>query len=150
MDDLSHPDLTDEIPPLLPPDEMPAMTSPAAVHGQWRALMGPLGFDRSSLWTQLIGPDRRCVGLVEVDDLPRVPHRDEVADIVRHLAASGGPDTSLAFLLARPGVDGLRASDLAWARTLLAVCAELGLRCEPVHVACDAWLVPVTPDDLAA
>jgi hypothetical protein len=127
-----------EIPPLLPPDQMPPVVDQASLEHTWRALMGELGFAGPQLW-MLFLRDGRCVNIGKIEDVPTDPSPEETQAVFHLLAHLSEDPTFCAFLYARPGRRGLTAGDLAWARGLS----------RPVHVANDFELRVVAPDDLA-
>jgi hypothetical protein len=132
-----------DIPPLLPPDQMPPITDQASLEHTWRALMGELGFAGPQLWMMFL-VEGRCLRLVKTEDVPEHPSRDDteaVLDMVRHI---DDDPAFCAYLYARPGRRGLTDGDLAWARGLFTPGGW------PVHVANDHQLQVVAPDDLAA
>jgi len=137
----------DEPPPLLPPDQLPAIRTPADLHLAWRMLMGDLGFAGRTLWLLFLTPDGRALGpLLDIADLPDGPHGLEVDQLVsfcRELLDGPGSGGSLAMLITRPGSDPWHVGDRAWARYLTAVAARLGGQVWPVHRANDRELVPV-------
>jgi hypothetical protein len=147
MDD----DTPEDIPELLPPDEMPPITDQLTLHRTWRALMGPLGFARRQLWVMHVGADDRPLGVVQVDDVPAHLDPEHAELVVRTMAeATGaGEEVSFAFLLARPGRASRTTADLSWARGLTRACRAVGLRAWPVHLANDREIAVVAPDDLA-
>ncbi len=124
------------------------------LHRLWELLMSPLGFSRRSLWVTFVDRDGRPLPqLMEVDELPDGAAAAEVGPLFAMLTDALGDvldDLSLAFLVVRPGRAGLQDDDRRLAAALLAGAREAGVRCHPVHVADDARLRPVTPDDLAA
>jgi hypothetical protein len=138
----------DEPPPLLPPDQMPAVRTAADLHRAWRALMGDLGFTRRTLWLLVLGPDGRPLGpLLNLDDLPDGPYDlgvDQLTSLCRELLDGPGQGGSLAMLITRPGRDEWHVGDRAWGRYLTAVAEQVGGRVWPVHRANDRELVPVT------
>lgn len=118
----------------------------------WQALMGELGFSRSSTWTLRLDPDGRPVpGLLEIDDCDGDPvpeHLDSLTALC--LDVAGGPTGRWVFLRSRPGRHGPDATDRAWARELTLACRRAGLRTDVVHLATDQRLVPLPADDLLA
>ena len=142
------------------PDDLRAELDRLVVHHQrdlqhlWELLMCPLGFARRSLWVTFVDRDGRPLPqLMEVDELPTGDAAAEVGQLFEVLTDAFGDvldDLALAFLVVRPGRAGLHADDRRLAAALLAGAREAGVRCHPVHVADDARLQPVTPDDLAA
>ncbi|MDN5856542.1 MAG: hypothetical protein L0K86_27635 [Actinomycetia bacterium] len=45
-----------DIPPLLPADQMPPIRNERDLHERWRALMGELGFSGRTLWVTFVLP----------------------------------------------------------------------------------------------
>jgi hypothetical protein len=124
------------------------------VQRMWELVMQPLGFTSSSLWVNFYD-DRRAPKpmLMEIAEHPGVPSETEVARLVEILGdvVHGEPDlVGVAFLITRPGGGGLLESDRVLAARLLAAARRAGLPCQPVHVAHDAGVLAVAPDDLAA
>jgi hypothetical protein len=142
----------DEPPPLLPPDQMPAVRTQADLHHTWRALMGRLGFSDRKLWLLFLTEDGRPLGpLVSIDDLPDGPYDLRVDDLVglcREILEGPGGGGSVALLVTRPGRDAWHVGDRAWGRYLTAAAHRIGGRVWPVHRANDLELVAVTPDDV--
>jgi hypothetical protein len=141
----------DELPALLPPDQMPAVRTPVDLHLAWRALMGNLGFADRQLWLLFIGPDGRLLGpLLSVDDLPDGPYDLEVEEVVglcREILEGPGLCGSVAMLMTRPGTDPWHVGDRAWARYLAAAAHRIGGKVWPVHRANDRELVVVPAAD---
>lgn len=135
---------SDEIPPLLPPDQMPRITDQEALERTWRALMGKLGFSEPQLWIMFLIDDH-AAHLVEVRELPAVPDPEflqNLGEMVCHLV----DETQCAFLYCRPGPRGATQSDRAWGSGLSGVFSGGW----PVHLANDQDLRVVAPDDLVA
>jgi hypothetical protein len=146
--------MTDEdIPPLLPPDQMPAVRCDADLTRTWRALMGRLGFGQRTLWLLFLAADGRPLGpLVTVDDLPDGPHDLPVEQLVtfcRELLDGPGGGGSVALLVTRPGGGPWHVGDRAWARYLSIAAEAIGGRVWPVHRAHDGEL-SVVPASSAA
>jgi hypothetical protein len=143
----------DEIPPLTNPENMPPVRTQADLHRLWRALMGPLGFGGRSLWLLLLEEaGQPTPHLVQIEDMPASPDqhmRDNLAHFVSDLIRELGP-SQMAFLLSRPGRDGITDGDRAWAECLQDVLRREALPGWPVHRANDRELVVIAPDDLAA
>lgn len=144
--EMSQPDPDDQIPPLLPPDQMPPITDQAALHRTWRALMGPLGFSRPQLWVLTVEGDRPG-GLTRIDDAPAALD-DATAVEMLSVLAEVAPGASLAFLYARPGTGPRTADDLTWGAALGRAAAQVGVDVWPVHLADDRSLLVLAPDDL--
>lgn len=145
--------MTNEIPPLLRPDDLPPIRSQSDLERHWRALMGPLGFSKRTLWLMFVAPDGATVGrLTQIDLVPARPVQrllDQLlrtcAEMVEHDLPAG---TTVAFLRSRPGRGPVDDEDVAWASGLLSAARTVGVPCEPVHVANDERLVVVAPDHL--
>jgi hypothetical protein len=142
----------DDIPPLLPPRDMPAVHTQADLQAAWRALMGTLGFPDRRLWLLFLDPDGRPLGpLLSIDSLPDGPYDLPIADLVticREILDGPGGGGSVAMLVTRPGRDDWHVGDRAWARYLTAAAHRLGGRVWPVHRANDRELVVVPPNDV--
>jgi len=141
----------DDIPPLLPPDQMPAVRTQADLRRTWRVLLGDLGFSDRRLWLLFLRPDGRLLGpLLSLDDLPDGPYElevDEVVQVCRDiLDGPGGSGGSVAMLITRPGRDPWHVGDRAWARYLTAAAHRIGGRVWPVHRANERALAAVPPD----
>jgi hypothetical protein len=145
--------MDDDIPPLLPPDQMPSIHSPQDMHRHWRALMGELGFSRRLLWLGFVTSDGRMAPqLHQVEELPRDPIPllvDNLLGICREvLDGVGDSDGSVAFLLSRPGSGQMTETDRAWARALASAAGQSGVRLQPIHLATDEVLRVFAADDL--
>ncbi|HSX67467.1 hypothetical protein [Nocardioides sp.] len=147
--------MTDEIPRLSRPEDMPPVRTQADLHRHFRALMGQLGFSSTSLWLAFFDEDGGSVPfLQQVEDLPTLPDRDDLASLMRLcdyvLGMAGVPDGSVGFLISRPGGPGVSASDRAWAAGLTAAARACDVRAFAVHLANDVELRAFTPDDAVA
>jgi hypothetical protein len=143
--------MDDEIPPLLPPDQMPPIRTPQDMYRHWRALMGELGFSRRLLWFGLVSSEGRMAPrLNQVDDLPRRPDGLRLDNLMGICRESGDVDGSgsVAFLLSRPGPARMTDDDRSWARELAAAAARAGVRVQPTHLATDEALRVFAADDL--
>jgi hypothetical protein len=143
-----------DIPPLLSPEQMPAVRTVADLTSTWRALMGELGFTQRRLWLLFLEPEGRLSGpLLTLDDLPDGPYGlevDEVVTVSRDILEGPGGGGSVAMLLTRPGRDAWHVGDRAWARYLTAAAHRLGGQVWPLHRANDRGLVVVGPEDLGS
>jgi hypothetical protein len=141
----------DDIPPLLPPADMPAVSTQADLHRTWCALMGELGFADRRLWLLFLTRDGRPAGpLLSIDNLADGPWELPVEDLVticREILRGPGGGGSVAMLLTRPGRDPWHVGDRAWARYLSAASHRVGGRVWPVHRANDRELVVVPPEE---
>jgi len=138
----------DDVPPLLPPRDMPAVQTQADLLSTWRALMGDLGFPDRRLWLLFLDPGGRPLGpLLSIDNLPDGPYDLPVEDLVvicrEILGGPGGAGGSVAFLVTRPGRDGWHVGDRAWGRYLTAAAYRIGGKVWPVHRANDQELAVV-------
>ena len=136
----------DNVPPLLPPDQVPAIRTADDLHGAWRALMGPLGFARRSVWLLFLTADGRPAGpLLSIDDLPDGPYDlavDDLVSVCEEILGGPGERGSVAVLMTRPGRDPWHVADRAWGRWLTAVARRIEGPTWPVHRANDLELVP--------
>jgi hypothetical protein len=141
----------EDIPPLLPVDQMPPIRSQHDLHRHWRALMGRLGFSQRYLWLQLIDSDQRATPLLmQIEEVPERPEPgmlDNLMVALSHLVAEDHGST-IAPLVARPGPAGITAADHAWAAGLTAAARRGGIPMEPVHLATDEEVRIFAPDDL--
>ena len=126
----------------------------ADLQRMWQLLMQPLGFRRTSIWLSLIAPDWRPIRfLVEIDDLPEAPDRDDadaLLEMLAELLSRDGSGCTVALLVTRPGGAQLTTHDRTLAVLLLAAARRLGVPLEPIHVATDVAVIALAPDDLAA
>ncbi|HET6166518.1 MAG TPA: hypothetical protein VFE07_06785 [Marmoricola sp.] len=137
----------DDVPPLLPPDQIPAIRSAADLLQTWRAVLGPLGFSRRSLWLMFLSEDGRPSGpLITIDDLPDGPYdvpADDLVDLCDEILRGPGGGRSVALLLTRAGSDGWHVGDRAWGRFLTTVAERVSGPTWPVHRANDVELAAV-------
>ena len=128
----------------------PTIDSQAALEEVWRTLMGPFGFSRRSVWLLRVDDERRVVPAIteiaECEELPDPRHADGLAEVLR-LLGQDEPDGSFAFLVSRPG-GGVDDADRAWGRFLHEAGAAAGVRLEMSHLATDAGVVALPPDEL--
>lgn len=144
--------MDDEIPPLLPVDQMPAIRTQHHLYLRWRALMGELGFSERLLWCGFIDAGGFMTPVLsQIADLPLFP--DDLFlnnlmgsfDMVLSEHVHGG---SVAVLLSRPGRAQLTDSDRAWGRGLTAAAEAADVPLRPVHLANDEELRVLAYDDL--
>lgn len=120
---------------------------------RWRALMGPLGFSEARLWVGIVDGDRMAPGVLPYLVLPTVPSARVIDLFLPQLleATDGVAHLSLAFLLSRPGSDGITPRDLGWARLIADTAGRLGISVHPTHRANDVSLVTIpVPAESAA
>jgi hypothetical protein len=137
-----------DIPPLLPPHDLPAIRTQADLHRAWSALMGALGFPDRRLWLLFLDHDGRPMGpLLSIDTLPDGPYDLPVDDLVtvcrEILDGPGGTGGSVAMLITRAGSTPWHVGDRAWGRYLTAAAHRVGGTVWPVHRANDVELVAV-------
>jgi hypothetical protein len=141
----------DDIPPLLPAEQMPPIHTQEDLHRHWRALMGPLGFSRRYLWVQPIDADRRVIPmLMQIDEVPEHPEQFMLDNLMLALreGLADDPGSTVAVLVARPGYAGITDADHAWATGLTAAARRREIPLEPVHLATDEDVRVFAPDDL--
>lgn len=128
--------------------------TPADLEACWRHLIEPLGFSSRQIFALLFDRDGEMFPhIVHITECPRQPDAEMVgnlADALRHARDEADPEGSCALLWARPSGGGSRVTDLAWARAFAAAFAEHGLTRWPLHIADDAVMRVIAPDDLAA
>lgn len=143
--------MTNDIPPLQRPEDMPPVHSQADLHRLWRALMGELGFSTNQLWMVVLDADGRCTPVIQhIVEVPDLPNRRALHGLMTLASAvldEVFPGGSVAFLWARPGRAGLTASDRAWASRLTAAAREAGVSAHAVHLANDEEVRAFAPDD---
>ena len=141
-----------DIPTLGRPHEMPTIRNSNDLWLRWRALMGPLGFDRPKLWLAFLEPDNKMSGqLTQIEDIPRWADSTtcgSLLELCRHIVGRNGASGSVAMLLTRPGRNPMDDADRSWARYLTAAAAHLGVSMWPIHFANDVELRVFAPDDL--
>jgi hypothetical protein len=128
----------------------PMISSQADLCAVWEHLTGRGRFDHRSLWLMLVDPEGTPVPRVlEIDDLPQLPDDlllDRLVEMCEHLVAEDG--MRIAFLLSRPGQDGVSPGDRQWGRALVAAARRAGMGVLPTHRANDAGVLALAPDDL--
>ena len=141
----------DDIPPLLPPGDLPAVRTQADLRRAWRALMGRLGFPDRRLWLLFLDGEGRPGGpLLSIDNLPDGPYDLPVEDLVticREILGGPGGGGSVAMLITRPGTEPWHVGDRAWGRYLTAAAHRVGGTVWPVHRANDRELVAVPAEE---
>ena len=144
----------DDIPPLLPPADMPAVRTEADLHRAWSLLIGRLGFPDRRLWLLFLDHGGRPSGpLLTLDNLGDGPYDLPVGDLVticREILRGPGGGGSVAMLITRPGSDDWHVSDRAWARYLTAATHRVGGHVWPVHRANDRHLAAVPVEESGA
>ncbi len=144
--------MDDEIPPLLPIEDMPPIRTQHQLYLTWRALMGPLGFSERLLWFGLVDEGGYLTPVLsQIADIPAYPDAEQLmrlmemfSEVLRHQAPGG----SVALLLSRPGRAPMTDSDRAWGRALTSAADKAGLAMRPVHLANDEELRVFADDDL--
>ena len=133
----------------------PTIRTQADLESAWRHLMSPLGFGSRQVWIMMIDdagtPVPHLVEIADLGDLPDEPTQQDAAEFLRLLVDGVGvPGVRVAFLISRPGRDGVRPSDRAWAGSLHDFARRAGVPCEPVHLANDVRVLPILLDELDA
>jgi len=132
------------------PPYRPTIETQSDLEDVWRHLMGPYGFDGRSLWMLRIDDDRRVVPQVveitECDEEIDPGLTERLGHLLRELEGEA-PGGSWAFLVSRPG-RGVHESDRMWARSVLQAGATSDVRLEMTHLATDAGITPLPPDEL--
>ena len=129
----------------------PIIRTQADLDAAWRHLIGAFAFDGRSVWMMTIEADQRPIPHVtefsELDELPGATFLRQLTGLLRRVFDEVPPDR-LAFLVSRPGVDGVRPADRAWALALHQLARDLSLGCDVVHLATDLDVVPLPLDEL--
>lgn len=141
------------VPPLTRPGDAPPVHSGTDLWVRWRQLMGPWAFDHRSLWVLWFDGDGfQLPMIVPIDDLPEAPDEQTVAHVmslVTHvIRADGGPGTTVAMTLSRPGSPRVTDSDRAWAGSVRRQADRAGIALWPVHLATADAVRPLTLDDV--
>lgn len=129
----------------------PVITTQADLEEAWRTLMGPDGFDLSTLWLMLIVDDRPLPAISQIGDLDDPPdewHIEGLQGLLAEFCSDLPPDTRVAFLTSRPGTPTVTDLDRAWVRALYAAAHRAGVRCETVHLATRGDVRPLGPEEL--
>ncbi len=114
----------------------PTIRTQADLESAWRHLMSPLGFASRKVWIMLIDdtgtPVPHLVEIADLDDLPDATGLQNGAEFLRLLVDEVGvPAVRVAFLIARPGHDGVRPTDRDWAVSLSSSPAGRGCGASP-------------------
>ena len=145
--------MTNQIPPLLAPGDMPPIRSQLDLHTHWRALLGPLGFGKRTLWLMFVGPDGRMDGaLTQIDHVPERPSQrllDQLLHTCGQILEQDLPArTRVGFLRSRRGWGRVDEVEVGWGAGVVEAAAAAGVPCHPVHVANDERVAVVPADDL--
>ncbi len=129
----------------------PTVRTQAELEAVWRHLMGPFGYGGRSLWMLQLDENRQAVPhlieIAECDELPDPGNGAGLVELLRSLDESA-PGGTFAFLVSRPG-RGVHESDRMWARFVHEAGTRSGVSVEMTHLATDAGVVPLPPDDFA-
>jgi hypothetical protein len=146
--------MTHDIPPLLPPHEMPPVRSLDDLERHWLAIKGPWGFSQPQLFCLLFDDAGLTLPhIVNIKDCAAEPDRlllDNLMLTMTEVLTDTAPGGSLATMFARPGGAQLSASDRAWARGLTDAAVPAPINVWQVFLASDGGVRVATPDDLAA
>ncbi|NEK57062.1 hypothetical protein GCU56_04140 [Geodermatophilus sabuli] len=111
------------MPPLA---EVPVRSS-LALTRRWVALLGPLSFDRRTLWLTWFDPDgRQSPAVVPIEDVPHQPDDRFLRGLLALADGRQGDDGLLALALGRPGEAVATDDDSAWVRGLHEVLGDDG------------------------
>jgi hypothetical protein len=140
----------EDIPELVPVEEMPPVHTDLDVYHVWRLLMGPLGFGRRRLWVTFTDKDGRVSPVVQqIDDVPPragVAECDGLMTVLDQLRPffEGG---AVALLYTRSGRRPMDDDDRSWAGSLTRAARNADIPLWPVHFASDEELLVFAPDD---
>ena len=121
----------------------------ADLEAHWRARIQPLGWSERRVWFWLIDRDGHPVQTVqEIAQIPDLLHPRMVQNLVaiwEALTTHVEPESSVAVMLARPGVGGPSAVDRAQAEAVYTAARAVDLRLEVIHLATDedVWPIPM-------
>lgn len=142
----------DDIPPLLPAEQMSPIRNGLDLHERWRALLGELRFEDRKLWITFLEPGGMMVPhVVQVAEPPTHPtgdNLDALLEMCEREMEWFGPGGSVAILLSRPGHDAVTESDRAWAIRTATAARDHGIHAHPMHIATHAAVRVLAPDDL--
>jgi hypothetical protein len=143
----------DDIPPLVPFDQLPPIRTDLDLYRFWRMIMGPLGFGSRRLWLAWTDADGRLSPVLQqIEDVPRRASLDEAAalmQMLRHLPDLGGGG-AVAIIYTRPGRAPMADDDRSWAGALTAAARDHDVAIWPIHFANDEVLQVFAPDDLVS
>lgn len=123
--------------------------SPDDLRQRWLALMSPLGFGDRTLWMAFLTSDRRMHKVLT--PLPARTRRDRehvpavLAELPAALEDWLGEGATVAFLLTRPGRDGISDDDRDWAALVSDAAAAHRVPLEAFFRANDVALIRVSP-----
>jgi len=131
----------------------PILRTQADLDAAWRHLIGAFTFEGRSIWLMTIEADQRpfphLTEFSGLDELPGTRFLRQLAGVLRRVFEEIPPDR-LAFLISRPGADGVRPADRAWALALHELARDLSLGSDVVHLATDRDIVPLPLDALGS
>lgn len=123
--------------------------SPDDLRQRWLALMSPLGFGDRTLWMAFLGADRRMEKVLTPLPARTARDRERAAEVIAELPAAVGDwinaGATVAFLLTRPGRDGISDDDRDWAARVSNAAAAHRVPLEAFHRANDVALLRVPP-----
>lgn len=117
--------------------------SPADLRQRWRALMGPLGFEKRLLWYAFVGPDRCLIKMLSHVPIGQRPLGGILWNLMSTLRtvlddlASG---TTVALLLTGPGRGPISSADRLWSKSLTEMSEKFAVPIEPIFSANDESL----------
>jgi hypothetical protein len=144
--------MDDDIAPLLPVDQMPAIRTQHHLFTYWRSLMGELGFSERLLWCAFLDAGGYPTPVLsQIADVPSYPDDQSLGNLMGMFARvldDSVPGGSVAVLLSRPGSAYVTDSDLAWGRGLTFAAERARVPMRPVHLANDEEVRVFAYDDL--
>jgi len=129
----------------------PTIRTQADLEAAWRALMGPWGYGRHSLWLMVLLDDVPVPQLTEVEGCTEPPDTtttEQFARLLARLSGDLGPGLRFAMLRTRPGPSHVEELDREWARSVYDACALAEVACEIVHLGTEERVRPLPPDEV--
>ena len=130
----------------------PVLRTSADVLGFWTAICRPLGWHRRDLWFCVVGGDHRPTPLMtQIEDLSEEPDplvTDNLGGMWRQLLDGYEANGRIAVMLCRPGTASPTAADRAWGRAIAAGAGAHGVPLEPLHLASDEAILPLSMDNV--
>ncbi len=110
------------------------LSTVADLRDDWLRRKGDLTFTYTALWFTFLDSDNRTIPAHNTVDLAIRPDPHGINLLMRTIAEICEDDTSVAFLLVRPGEDDdVSATDTEWARLLSLAAREHGVHIRPTH-----------------
>ncbi|GAC69661.1 hypothetical protein [Gordonia soli] len=129
------------------------LTDAESLRERWVHILSPLGFSETLLWFAFVDADGTLLPALNQLPMSTTPVAGMIDVLLSRLAevVDESPDISVAFLLSRPGRDGITEADAQWARLLVESARRHHVPLYPVHRANGTSVVTLwTPTDAAA